>query len=128
MEAKLNITAGKKDDLPDVPYAKLVCDLLIIARCTRPNVTFSVTLMCRYLTDYNAPHCKAAIRVLTYIKCTMDFRLAFFGIPVARWRTSKHVIARAKHALPKSGSFLIPSTREQLFHVVVSRVLGRKTV
>ena len=28
MEAKLNIMAGPKDDLPDVPYAQLVCALL----------------------------------------------------------------------------------------------------
>ena len=77
MEAKLNIMAGPKDDLPDVPYAQLVCALLFIARCTRPDILFSVTLLCRYLTNYTAPHLKAAISVLTYLKCTTDFKLVY---------------------------------------------------
>ena len=77
MEAKLNIMAGPKDDLPNVPYAQLVCALLFIARCTIPHILFSVTLLCRYLTNYTAPHFKAAIRVLTYLKCTMNFKVVY---------------------------------------------------
>ena len=69
--------AGPKDDLPDVPYAQLVCALLFIARCTRPDILFSVTFLCRYLTNYTTAHFKAAIRVLTYLKCTMDFKLSY---------------------------------------------------
>jgi histone deacetylase 1/2 len=76
MEAKLNLIAGLKNDLPDVPYAQLVCALLFIARCTRPNILFSVTFLCRYLTNYTTSHLKAAIRVLTYLKCAMDFKLS----------------------------------------------------
>jgi hypothetical protein len=81
MEAKLNLMAGPKDDLPDLPYAQLVCALLFIARCTRPDILFAVTLLCRYLTSYTAPHFKAAIRVLTYLKCTMDFKLVYKLVP-----------------------------------------------
>jgi hypothetical protein len=77
MEAKLNIMAGPKDDLPDVPYAQLVCALLFIARCTRPDILFSVTLLCRYLANNTAEHFKAAMGVLTYIDCTMDFKLVY---------------------------------------------------
>jgi hypothetical protein len=75
MKPKLNIMAGPKEDLPDVPYAQLVCALLFISRCTRPDILFSVTLLCRYLTKYTSPHIKAAIRVLSYLNCTMDFKL-----------------------------------------------------
>jgi hypothetical protein len=50
MEAKLNLIGGSKDNLPDVPYAQLVCALLFIARCTRPDILFPVTLLYRYLT------------------------------------------------------------------------------
>jgi hypothetical protein len=77
MEAELNMMAGPKDDLPDVPYAQLVYALLFVARCTRPDILFLVTFLCRYLTNYTAPHFKAAIRVLTYLKCTMNFKLVY---------------------------------------------------
>jgi hypothetical protein len=69
--------AGPKDDLPDVPYAQSVYALLFIARCTRPDILFSVTLPCRFLTNYTAEHFKAAIRVLTYLKCPTHFKLVY---------------------------------------------------
>jgi hypothetical protein len=77
MEAKLDLVSGSKDDLPDVPYAQLVCALLFIARCTRPSILFSVTLLCRYLTNYTQPHFKAAMRILTYLKCTLNLKLVY---------------------------------------------------
>jgi hypothetical protein len=77
MEAKLNHMVGPKDDLPHVPYAKLVCALLFIARCTRFDILSSITFLCTYLTNYTSAHSEAAIRVLTYLKCTMDFTLTY---------------------------------------------------
>ena len=77
MEAKLNLMAGPKDDFHDVPYDQLVCALLFIARCTRPDILFSVAFLCRHLTKYTSAHFKADIRVLTYLKCTMEFNLTY---------------------------------------------------
>jgi hypothetical protein len=77
MEAKLNLMAGPKYDLPDVPYAQSVCALLLIARCTRPDILFSVTFLCTYLTIYTTAHFNAEVRVFTYLKCTMDFKLSY---------------------------------------------------
>jgi len=63
---KLHMVAGSRDDLPDAPHAELVCALLFIARCTRPdNILFSVTLLCIYPTNDTAPHFKAALRICT---------------------------------------------------------------
>ena len=84
MEAKLDLPPGSKDDLPDVPYAQLVCALLFIARCTRLDILFSVTLLCKYLTNFTQPHFKAAIRILTYLKCTMDIKLVYKLTPNAQ--------------------------------------------
>ena len=77
MEAKLDLVSGPKVDLHDVPYAQLVCGLLFIARCTRPDVMVAITLLCRYLTNYTQPHFKATMRILTYLKCTMDLKLVY---------------------------------------------------
>ena len=77
MEARLDLVSGSKDGVPDVPYAQLVCALLFIARCTRPDVMVAITLLCRYLTNYTQPHFKAAMRILTYLKCTMNLKLVY---------------------------------------------------
>ena len=68
METKLKLTKGDVNNLPDGPYRDLVCSLLFIARYTRPDISFAVTLLCRFLTNYTEVHWKAAKRVLCYSK------------------------------------------------------------
>jgi hypothetical protein len=52
LETKLQLTKGDANNLPDIPYRELVCSLLFIARYTRPEIQFAVTLLCRFLTNY----------------------------------------------------------------------------
>ena len=77
METKLKLTKGDANNLPDVPYRELVCSLLFIARYTRPDILFAVTLLCRFLTNYTEVHWKAAKRVLCYTASTTD-RVLFY--------------------------------------------------
>jgi len=55
----------------------MVCSLLFIARYTRPDILFAVTMLCRYLVCYTEIHWKAAKRVLIYLKNTMDITLVY---------------------------------------------------
>ena len=73
LAAKLNLMSDSKDNLPEVPYAQLVCALLFMAKCTRPDSAIFVTLLCRCLTNCAAPHFKAAMRV--YLKCAKALKL-----------------------------------------------------
>ena len=77
MEAKLKLEKGDPQNLPDVPYRELVCSLLFIARYTRPDILFAVTLLCRFLTNYTEVHWKAAKRVLLYTLGTIHRVLRF---------------------------------------------------
>ena len=52
MEAELKLTKGDSNNLPGVPYRELVCSLLFIARYTRPDILFAITLLCRFLANY----------------------------------------------------------------------------
>ena len=72
METKLKLTKGDANNLPDIPYRELVCSLLFIARYTRPDILFAVTLLCRFLTNYTEVHWKAVKRVLCYTASTTD--------------------------------------------------------
>ena len=66
-----------KDVSKDIPYASLVCALLYIARCTRPDIMFAVNFLCRSLTKYTEEHYKAALRVLQYLKGTRTMKLRY---------------------------------------------------
>ena len=77
METKLKLTKGDSNSLPDFPYRELVCSLLFIARYTRPDILFSVTLLCRFLTNFTEIHWNAAKRVLCYLSRTTDWVLTY---------------------------------------------------
>ena len=78
METKLKLAMGDANNLPDVPYRESgVCSLLFIARYTRPDILFVVTLLCRFLTNYTEVHWKAATRVLCYTAST-TYRVLFY--------------------------------------------------
>jgi outer membrane protein assembly factor BamD (BamD/ComL family) len=72
-----SVLAGKPEERPEVPYRELVCAMLFIARYTRPDILYAVTVLCRYLTNYTTAHWKAAIRILVYLKGTTDIKLVY---------------------------------------------------
>jgi len=49
--------------------------LLFIARYTRPDILYAVTVLCRYLTCFNDDLWHAAIRILQYLQHTADKKL-----------------------------------------------------
>ena len=77
MKTDIKIIKGDKLHLPDKPYAELVCSLLFIARYTRPDILYSVTVLCRYLTCYNDDLWHAALRILKYLQHTTDKKLTY---------------------------------------------------
>jgi hypothetical protein len=77
METRLKLTKGDSNSLPDFPYRELVCSLLFIARYTRPDILFPVTLLCRFLTNFTEVHWNAAKRVLCYLSRTTDWVLTY---------------------------------------------------
>ena len=77
MKTDIRIIKGDKLHLPNKPYAELVCSLLFIARYTRPDILYSVTVLCRYLTCYNDDLWHAALRILKYLQHTTDKKLTY---------------------------------------------------
>jgi hypothetical protein len=75
MQPKTNIVKGDKRNLPNKPYAELVCSLLFIARYTRPDVLYAVTVLCRYLTCYSEDLFDSAIIILRNLQHTTDKKL-----------------------------------------------------
>ena len=77
MKTDIKIIKGDKLHLPNKPYAELVCSLLFIARYTRPDILYSVTVLCRYLTCYNDDLWHAALRILKYLQHTTNKKLTY---------------------------------------------------
>lgn len=61
------------------PYSQLIGSLLWVAQCTRPDISFAVSLLSQFLRDPSVTHWTAALRVLQYLISTKDLRLRLGG-------------------------------------------------
>ncbi|KAH9108217.1 hypothetical protein AeMF1_016583 [Aphanomyces euteiches] len=62
-----------------LPYRELVGALLYLQQCTRPDISFAVSMLSMYLSTPTAKLYGAAINVLRYLKKTRDQKLVLGG-------------------------------------------------
>ena len=65
------------EDLTQQPFRGLVGELLYISVCTRPDISFAVATLSKFLDKAGDSHWNAAIQVLLYLKGTLSY-----GIPL----------------------------------------------
>jgi len=75
LEAKLRREEGSLLANPQ-PYRALVGSLLYLT-ITRPNISFSVGLVSRFMQSPRKPHLEAAKKILKYVNSTLDMSLFF---------------------------------------------------
>jgi hypothetical protein len=61
------------------PYRSLVGELLYISVCTRPGIAYAVGMLSKYLDSASDLHWDAAVRVLLYLKGTINYGLPLGG-------------------------------------------------
>ena len=57
----------ERNFMSSVPCRELIGCLLYLARQTRPDISFAVNELCRFISDPSKMHWKAASRVLRYL-------------------------------------------------------------
>ncbi|TYK14596.1 Retrovirus-related Pol polyprotein from transposon TNT 1-94 [Cucumis melo var. makuwa] len=60
-----------------IPYASIVGSLLYAQTCTRPDISFAVSMLGRYQSNLGMDHWKAAKKVLRYLQGTKDYMLTY---------------------------------------------------
>ncbi len=58
-------------------FRELVGSLLFLSNCTRPDITYSVNMVCRHMSDPKPQHMIAAKRILRYLAGTSSLGLRF---------------------------------------------------
>lgn len=84
----------------DVPYRQLIGGLMYLSTTTRPDITFAVSFLSRFLDRPTAETCKAGKRVLRYLAGTQEIGLTYHktneinlnlkGFTDADWATDKN--------------------------------------
>ncbi|KAK3238922.1 hypothetical protein CYMTET_51112 [Cymbomonas tetramitiformis] len=73
MEPKLSLTpADPLEPACNVPYANLAMELMWLARCTRQDILTAVCYLARFMHCYGPTHWRHLLRVLRYLKGTID--------------------------------------------------------
>jgi len=66
-------TDSEKEEMKDKPYRSLLGSVMCGQLATRPDLSFSVSLLARFQADPGLTHWKALLHVIGYIKNTLDY-------------------------------------------------------
>lgn len=73
----VNLNDGEKTELTTAPYREAVGSLLYLSKGTRPDISFSVSMVSRYMEKPTKLHWNAVKRIMKYLKGTVDYGLHF---------------------------------------------------
>jgi len=57
-------TKAKADELAKLPYKELVGKLMYLSTCTRPDISFAVRELAKFMSNYSLAHWVAAKHLL----------------------------------------------------------------
>jgi hypothetical protein len=72
-----DISDKEREGMKKLPYQSLSGALLWIARCSRPDISFAVNVLCRYNSDPSHRHWKGLLQVLKYLENTIDIGIIY---------------------------------------------------
>jgi len=71
---------GNPGTIADVPYRELIGSLMYLAIGTRPDITYAVNSLSKFLEIPSNEHWTAAKRILKYLKSTINLGIVYNGI------------------------------------------------
>jgi transposase InsO family protein len=77
LNIKLAAEEGEPLDTSKYPYSQLVGSMMYLAVCTRPDISYSVGALARYMAKPTLVHWQAAKGVLRYLGGTPDYGITF---------------------------------------------------
>ncbi|KAE8706377.1 hypothetical protein F3Y22_tig00110393pilonHSYRG00025 [Hibiscus syriacus] len=77
MEPNVKICSHEGKDLEDATMYRQLVGSLIYLTLTRPDISYAVGVMSRYMQNPKKPHLEAIRRILRYVKSTIDYGLLY---------------------------------------------------
>jgi hypothetical protein len=77
----VTLRKNKNDTKDQLRYSQIVGSLMYLASATRPDISFVVSKLSRYMSNPGDDHWHALERVLRYLKGTMSYGIHYSGHP-----------------------------------------------
>ncbi|KAM1859022.1 hypothetical protein ACFX13_011388 [Malus domestica] len=72
---------NKGDAISQLEYSQVIGSLMYLMNSTRPDLAYAVSRLSRYTSNPAQEHCDALVRVLRYLKNTLDYGLHYTKYP-----------------------------------------------
>jgi hypothetical protein len=80
VDVNLHLTKNKENVISQLEYSRVIDSLMYIMNCTRPDIAYSVSKLSRYTSNLGEDHWKAIVRVLRYLKYTINYGMRYPAI------------------------------------------------
>ena len=77
MDPNVRLQEDKGKDLEDVSMFRQLVGSLIYLTLTRPDISYVVGVVSRYMSNPKKPHLDAVRRILRYVKSTINFGILY---------------------------------------------------
>jgi len=77
MDANVKLCAHEGNDLEDATMYRQLVGSLIYLTMTRPDISFAVGVVSRFMQKPKKPHLEAVRRILRYVKSTIDYGIFY---------------------------------------------------
>ena len=81
VDLNLHLTKNKGQGISKLEYSRIVGNLMYIMNCTRPDIAYFVIKLSGYTSNPGEDHWKALVRVLRYLKYTINYGLHYTRYP-----------------------------------------------
>jgi len=71
------VTPQDQSFMADKPYGSVVGACMYLATCTRPDISYAVGVLARFISNPGREHWVAAMHLLRYIKATLHLQLVY---------------------------------------------------
>ncbi|KAK9668952.1 hypothetical protein RND81_13G098400 [Saponaria officinalis] len=80
-DSSMHLSKNKGNSIGQEKYAKIIGSVMYLMNYTRPDIAYAVSRLSRYTHNSGPDHWKALIRLLRYLKGTMDWGLHYQKTP-----------------------------------------------
>jgi hypothetical protein len=93
-DPNMKLTPNVGASVQQLKYASVVGSLMYAMNCTRPDIAYAMSKVCRYTNNPGHQHWNAVNRILRYLKHTLDYGIHYTDFPAiiegysdASWNT-----------------------------------------
>ena len=77
IDVNLHLTKNKGQGISQLEYSRIIASLMYIMNCTRLVIAYFASKLSRYTSNLGENHWKALVRVLRYLKYTLNYGLHY---------------------------------------------------